>query len=135
MFTDMDEKTPSKIDLRSSEDKVIFLICDCSLHKDYSFWNLTREEAERFIKRLKYIEKLTWSQFSNLPRDSGITPENKDGESFGMIDEQNTSPEKLAEQYYFHFRVEQRGLFRVFGYQKRQFFCITHIDKDGKIQH
>ncbi|MFH1454864.1 MAG: hypothetical protein ABIF22_00875 [bacterium] len=52
-----------------------------------------------------------------------------------MIDEQNTSPEKLAEQYYFHFRVEQRGLFRVFGYQKRQFFCITHIDKDGKIHH
>ena len=127
--------TPSKIDLRYAEEKVIFLICDCSLHKNYSFWNLTKEQAEDFIKRLRHIEKLTWSQFSNLPRESGITPEKQNTDSFNMIHEQNTSPEKLVEQYYFHFRVEQKGLFRVFGYQKRQFFCITHIDCAGKIHH
>lgn len=127
--------TPSKIDLRFADKKIIFLICDCSLHKDYSFWKLSREQAERFIKRLKHIEQLTWSQFSNSPRGSGLTPERAGSESFEMIHEQNTSVEQFAEQYYFHFRIEQTGLFRVFGYQRNQFFCITHIDRDGIIHH
>lgn len=131
----MDDTTPSKIDLEYAESKVLFLICDCSLNKHYSFYCLTREQAERFINCLKHKEKLTWSQFSSLGRESGLTPEIKGGESFNMIDGQNTSPEKFVEQYYFHFRVEQKGLFRIFGYQRKQFFCITHIDKDGKIQH
>lgn len=131
----MDETTPTKIDLRYAEQKVLFLICDCSLHKDYSFWSLTKEQAKSLIECLKHKEKLTWSQFGALPRDTGITKEKSGSESFDMIDGQNTSPEKLAEQYYFHFRVEQRGLFRVFGYQKKQFFCITHLDRDGIIHH
>ena len=41
----------------------------------------------------------------------------------------------FAKQYYFHFRIEQNGKFRVFGYQKEQFFCITHIDRKGEIHH
>ncbi len=136
MNTTMDEMiTPSKIDLRFAEQKIIFLICDCSLDKNYSFWKLSREQAERFIKRLKHIEQLTWSQFSNLPRASGLTPEKSEDTSFDLIHGQNTAAEKLVEQYYFHFRVEQTGLFRIFGYQKRQFFCITHIDRDGIIHH
>mgnify|MGYP001571944028 FL=1 len=84
---------------------------------------------------MPHIEKLTWAQFATLPRESGITPENPDRESFAMIHKQNTSAKKLIEQYYFHFRVEQKGLFRVFGYQRDQFFCITHIDYQGKIHH
>jgi hypothetical protein len=132
----MDEiTTPSKIDLRYAEQKVIFLITDCSLHKNYSFWNLTKIQAGDFIKRLHHIEKLTWSQFSSMPRENGITSEKRDTDSFNMIHEQNTTPEKFVEQYYFHFRVEQRGLFRVFGYQKRQYFCITHIDYGGRVHH
>ena len=47
----------------------------------------------------------------------------------------NSSEGKLVEQYYFHFRVEQTDLFRVFGYQRGQFFCVTHIDPDGRINH
>jgi hypothetical protein len=131
----MDDKIPSKIDLQYAEYKVVFLICDCSLHKDYSFWKLTKEQAKDFIKCLRHKEKLTWSQFSNMPRESGLTPEKSGTESFGMIHEQNTSLEKVVEQYYFHFRVEQKGVFRIFGYQKREFFCITHIDRDGIIHH
>ncbi|MDP3958394.1 MAG: hypothetical protein Q8Q36_02960 [bacterium] len=126
---------PSKIDLRHADEKIIFLICDCSLHKDYSFWKLTRDQAERFIGRLKYIETLTWSQFSGNSRDRGLTTEKPGTDSFEMIDFQNTSPEKIVEKYYFHFRIEQTGKFRIFGYQKRQFFCITHIDRDGEIHH
>ena len=132
----MDEiSAPSKINIQYAEEKVIFLICDCSLDKNYSFWKLNREQAKRFLSCLRTKEKLTWSQFSNLPRTSGLTVEQADSESFSMIDSQNTSPEKLVERYYFHFRVEQGGLFRIFGYQKKQYFCITHIDRDGIIHH
>ena len=132
----MDETiTPSKIDLRYAEYKILFLICDCSLDKHYSFWSLNKEQAQEFIKRLQHIEKMTWAQLSSLPRDSGLTSEKKNSESFNMVYNQSTAPEKLVEQYYFHFRVEQRGLFRIFGYQKNQYFCITHLDYSGRVHH
>jgi hypothetical protein len=127
-----EENTPSKIDLQYAEKEVIFLICDCSLNKKYSFYVLSRQQAENLITRLRYIEKLTWAQWSNLPRAKGLTTESRDSASFTLIDSQNTSPQKLTEQYYFHFRVGD-DKFRVFGYQKKQYFCITHIDPDGKI--
>jgi hypothetical protein len=132
----MEEFTASsKIDLEYSEHKVLFLICDCSLDKNYSFWKLSKEQACDFIRRLKYLETLQWKQFANLPRDSGLTPEKSGTSSFDLIHDQNTSAEKLTEQYYFHFRIEQRGLFRVFGYQRKQYFCITHIDRGGLVHH
>lgn len=132
----MDElEIPTKFDLQYTESKVVFSICDCSLDKKYSFYGLSREEATRFLKRLQHIEKLTWGQFTSLPRKNGVTSEKSNSENFALIHEQNTSEGKLVEQYYFHFRVEQTGLFRVFGYQRDQFFCITHIDPDGKIDH
>ncbi|MDO8590505.1 MAG: hypothetical protein Q7R65_00835 [bacterium] len=132
----MDElETPTKFDLQYTESKVIFSICDCSLNKKYSFYNLSREEATKFLKRLRHIEKLTWSQFTSLPRESGVTTEKPTSENFALIHNQNSSERKIVEQYYFHFRVEQTDLFRVFGYQRGQFFCITHIDPDGNINH
>ena len=132
----MDEfGAPTKFDLQYAEANVYFSICDCSLNKKFSFYNLDREEATRFIGRLKHFEKMSWKQFANLPRENGLTPEKTDNPNFNLIHEQNTSESKFFEQYYFHFRVEPRGLFRVFGYQKNQFFCITHIDPNGKINH
>jgi hypothetical protein len=132
----MADVTPSKIDLRHAENKIVFLICDCSLDKNYSFWKLNREQAEMFINKLRHIEELTWSQFSNMPRETGLTKEIVGTDSFNMIDSKNTSPEQLTgEKYYFHFRIKQGNLFRVFGYQKGQFFCITHVDRDGIIHH
>lgn len=126
---------PTKFDLQFAEDKVRFSICDCSLDKKYSFWCLDRQQAERFIGRLRHIEKLTWKQFTSLPRQNGVTPEQAGSPNFDLIHDQSTCESKLVEQYYFHFRVEQTGLFRVFGYQHRQFFCITHVDPKGKINH
>ena len=128
-------ETPTKFDLQYAESKIVFSICDCSLDKKYSFYNLSRESATKFISRLQHIEKLTWAQFTSLPRKNGVTTERSGGENFNMINEQNSSARKLVEQYYFHFRVEQTGLFRVFGYQRDQFFCITHIDREEKITH
>lgn len=127
--------TPSKFDFQYAESTVIFSICDCSLDKKYSFYILSRKQAERFISRLRHIEKLTWKQFMAMDREHGVTLEKRGSESFDMIDGQNTSASKLIEQYYYHFRVEQKGVFRIFGYQRRQFFCITHIDSSGKIHH
>ncbi|MDO8492736.1 MAG: hypothetical protein Q7S34_03800 [bacterium] len=132
----MDElETPTKFDLQYTEYKVTFSICDCSLDKKYSFYSLNREEATKFLKRLQHIEKLTWGQFISLPRKNGVTAEKPNSENFNLIHGQNSSERKIVEQYYFHFRVEQIDLFRVFGYQRGQLFCITHIDPDGKINH
>ena len=131
----MDESnilTKTKIDLEYSEEKVHFSICDCSLNKKYSFWSLNREQAKKFIEKLKHIEKMKWKELAACPRETGLTPERHDSGNFKMIDEQNTYAAKLTEQHYFHFRVERTGLFRVFGYQKHQFFYITHIDPRGR---
>lgn len=79
---------------------------------------------------------MTWAQWVGLQREKGLTVERPESDSFVMIDEQNTSESKISgEKYYFHFRVEQTGLFRVFGYQRGQFFAITHIDRGGVIHH
>jgi hypothetical protein len=126
----------TKIDLRYAEEKVIFSILDCSLDKKYSFWCLNnKEQAKKFLGKLQHIEKLTWKQLISLPRKNGLTSEIRGSSNFDLIHEQNTSEKKIVERYYFHFRVEQTGLFRVFGYQKGQFFQITHIDPNGKINH
>ena len=130
-----DFSTSTKIDLEYAEEKVCFSICDCSLDKKYSFYCLGKEQAKRFIEKLKHVEKMTWKQLSALRRDTGLTTEKIGSSNFDLIHEQSSYEGKLMEQYYFHFRVELRGLFRVFGYQKRQFFCITHIDPNGKINH
>lgn len=129
----MDGVTPTKIDIRFAQQEVVFRISNCSLHKDYSFWKLSKEQAECFQERLRHFEQLNWSQFGNLPRETGITKEKPGSDSFNMIHEQNTNLEKIAEQYYFHFRIKQSSLFRVFGYQWKQFFFITHIDREGQI--
>jgi len=126
---------PSKIDLRYAEEKIVFLICDCSLLKQCSFFGLNREEATKLIERLRHIEKYTWKQFANLVRADGLTSEKPNTKSFDMIHGQNSSISKVVEQYYFHFRVEKTDKFRVFGYQKNHYFCITHIDPDGRIHH
>jgi hypothetical protein len=132
----MDDLTPSKIDLLYAESRIIFSICDCSLNKNYSFYGLNREEATRLLNRLRYIEKLMWKQFASLPRKNGLTPEDPGSENFNMISIQDSSEQQITgERYYFHFRVEETGLFRIFGYQKGQLFCITHIDPNGKINH
>jgi len=125
----------TKFDLEYAETMVRFSICDCSLDKKYSFWCLNKEQAKQFVEKLKHIEKLTWKQISNSSRKTGLTPEKQDSSNFDLVHGQNTSERKFVEQHYFHFRVEQTGLFRVFGYQKQQFFCITHIDPSGKINH
>lgn len=132
----MDDQTPSKIDLRHTESRVVFSICDCSLNKNYSFYGLSREEATKLIKRLQHFEKMTWGQLVGLPREKGLTSEKLRSPNFDTIDAQNSSEQKISgEKYYFHIRIEQTALFRVFGYQKAQLFCITHIDPDGKINH
>lgn len=132
----MDEPdTSTKIDTRYAEETVCFSICDCSLDKKYSFWCLNKEQAKKFLDKLKYIEKLTWRQLAALRRKEGLTSERLGNPNFNLINTQSTYEGNILEKYYFHFRVEHAGLFRIFGYQRQQFFCITHIDPNGKINH
>lgn len=132
----MDDFTPSKIDLRHAESRVVFSICACTLNKKYSFFGLSREEATKLIEKLRHIEKLIWKQWASLDRKNGLTSEDPKSENFDMIAAQDSSEQQMVdERYYFHFRVEKIGLFRVFGYQKGQLFCITHIDPRGKINN
>ncbi len=132
----MDEHDVStKINLEYAEEKICFSISDCSLDKKYSFWPLNKEQAKIFLHKLQYVEKLTWKQFANLSRKKGLTFEKQGAPNFNLISTQSTYEGNLMEQYYFHFRVESDKLFRVFGYQKQQFFCITHIDPSGKLNH
>lgn len=130
----LDRLTPSKVNLQYVDDTVVFTICDCSSDKNYSLYKLTREQFERLISRLKHFEEMTWRQLSGADREHGLTTENPDSESYRMIDDQNSS-DQFMEKYYFHIRIEQRGLFRVFGYQRDRFFCITHVDSGGRIHH
>ena len=133
--------TSPKIDLQFKNEKVRFSISSCTTDKKHSFYTLTKQEAEQFIKRLQYLEQYTWSQFANpAKREDGLTTEKPNLKSFDLIDQQNK--DYLLDQiyfredkYYFHFRVGKLGLFRVFGYQYKQFFYITHLDPKGKIHH
>lgn len=132
----MDDLTPSKIDIQYADYLVIFSICDCSLDKKLSFFKLDKEEAKKLINRLRYIEKMSWKQLATLRREEGLTVEKPGSDNFKMISQQDSSPEKLiGGQHYFHIRIEEKGLYRIFGYQKRQVFSITHIDPRGKINH
>ena len=132
----MDNQAPSKIDLRHAESRVVFSFCDCSLDKKHSFYDISRDEATKLINRLRYIEKMTWKQLASLSREDGLTSEDIGCNNFEMIKQKDTSEQQMTgERYYFHLRIEKKGLFRVFGYQKGQLFCITHVDPRGKINH
>lgn len=134
---DEQEYAPTKVNAIHADEKVCFSVTDCSLDKKYSFWSLVKGEAELLVKRLKEIEKMTWKQFAGLPRKNGLTKEKSASKSFCLIEGQDTSDESkmTGEAYYFHFRIQQKGLFRVFGYQSGRCFRITHIDPKGKIHH
>ena len=106
----MDElETPTKFDLQYTESKIIFSICDCSLDKKYSFYNLSREEATKFLKRLQHIEKLTWGQFTSLSRKNGVTNEKPDSGNFDLIHGQNSSAKNLLSNIIFIFVLNKQG--------------------------
>ena len=123
----------TKINPEFADYKIIFYFCDCYLDKSYSFWNLGKENAKNLIRRLKYFEKMDWRTLSGLSREKGLASEIPNTRSFEMIHNQNSCEDKIVEQYYFHLRIINK--FRVFGYQKEQLFCITHINPNGNIHH
>lgn len=124
----------TKIDLQFADYNVVFGISSCSSDKKHSFWKLDRVQAEELLNKLKYFEKMTWRQFGALPRELGLTPEIDGTSAHKMIDSQDRTEAKLIEKRYFHFRVKKTSLFRVFGYQYKNVFYITHLDPKGEIQ-
>lgn len=128
-------QAPSKIDLQYADSTVIFRFHDCCLKKGRSFYDLSRDQATVLLERIRYIERLTWRQLSGLGRKDGLTVEIPNSETYALIEEQNSSDRLLVERHYFHIRVEKSDTFRLFGYQYKEFFCITHIDPIGRFHH
>ena len=129
--------TPTKIDLEFKDQAVRFAISSCSTDKKYSFYSLQRKDAEHLVKQLQYLEKYTWAQWLGLRREEGGLTVERDA-SWRLINEQNKdllidSSYFQDKKYYFHFRADKSGTFRVFGYQYKQFFCVTHLDPKGKV--
>jgi hypothetical protein len=124
-----------KIDFTYADYSVVFSITHCSSHKDFSLIKLKKEDVSQLLTSLYKIEKYTWRQWADEPRNkNGITSEIPGTNSFDAIDNQSYSLNPLTdEKYFFHFRAEQKGTFRVFGYQDANIFRITHIDPQGKM--
>ena len=128
--------TPTKIDIQYADEHVLFDISDCTLNKKYSLCNLKRDDLKKFVSKLQYYRKLTWRKFGDNDRATGLTKERPGTESCNMIDGENSRPEKVVKRYYFHFRIgSQHSTFRVFGYQHKNAFCITHPDLKGAIHN
>lgn len=83
-------------------------------------------------------DNLTWKEFVNLPREKGVTKERPGSVTYNLISEQKEcyeGPTLGDDDYFYHFRVKDGTLFRVFGYQNRDMFCITHFDVSGDFHH
>lgn len=124
----------TKIDLSYADDNLIFRISSCSVDKKYSFFNMDKEGAKTFLTKLRHLEDMRWSQIAGLPREKGLTLEKVGSDSYRLIDECNLSEDRMFKKHYFHVRIDGNK-FRIFGYQDKNTFCITHIDKDGIIHH
>jgi hypothetical protein len=96
---------------------------------------LKKQDVETFLGALQKIERFTWQQWAHEDQTkNGIKQEIPGTNSFDAIDKQSYSLNPLTdEKYFFHFRAEQKGTFRVFGYQDANIFRITHIDPQGKM--
>lgn len=131
----------SKIDLAYSGSKVRFSLRGCEHKKDYSVIHVDSRAFSVLQKRLMDLEdKYSWKMLSGLSREQGLTSELIGTNSYEKIKEQYylcEGPSMGDEEYFFHIRVKNKSKeyskFRIFGYQKRDLFCITHFDVDGKI--
>lgn len=128
----MTQGNETKIDIVYNNYNVLCLLSSCSTNKKYSLHQLDATQAKAFINKLLQIEEMTWKQLAGLPPENGLAPEIINSESFEMIKSCDRHIVEGEPCYYFHLRVSLK--FRIFGYQHEQYFYITHIDKNHKIQ-
>ena len=122
----------TKIDLEFADALIVFRIGSCTSDKKLTLSNLEKSECEKFLKRINFFETMTWKNILARPREDGITLEKHETDSYKMIQEQDSREGKdFLANYYFHIRVDQK--IRVFGYQDRYYFYITHIDTNHSV--
>jgi len=139
----MEEGQVTKINFEYAENPVRFSLRSCCTKKPYSMVHVERQAIPVLLNRLKHFEdEYTWKMLASEERGKGITPEKKNTPSYDAIDEQRQNEDGVfmgEENHYFHMRVKSRdkhwGLFRIFGYQKKDMFCITHFDVKGAFHH
>lgn len=139
----MDGATVSKIDLAYADRKVRFSLRGCLHKRRFSILDVEKQALPLLLTRLKHLEdEYTWKMLASAPRENGLTREFSGSESFDLIDEKRSECEGPAmgnDDFFFHLRVKNQdkyyGLFRLFGYQKGDLFCVTHFDVRGELQH
>lgn len=97
------------------------------------FKRLKKDEQIKVERRLKNFAKKTWREMVQMPREKGLTPENLNSESYKKtVGRSKLSHTKI---YPFHIRVPSISKkFRIFGYQHKDVFYVTQIDRNHK-QH
>jgi len=139
----MEGDTISKIDLGYAERKVRFSLRACFHRKRFCVLDVEKQALPLMLSRLKHLEdEYTWKMLASAPREVGLTKEFVGTDSYNRIEEKRSECEGVgmgAEDYFFHLRVKNQdkhyGLFRLFGYQKGDLFCVTHFDLKGELQH
>ena len=102
-------------------------------HGKKEYEKLKKDEKNKVKERLKNFAKKTWREMVQMPREKGLTPENLNSESYKKtVGRSKLSHTKI---YPFHIRVPSISKkFRIFGYQRKDVFYVTQIDRNHK-QH
>ena len=96
------------------------------------FKRLKKDEQIKVERRLENFAEKTWREMVQMPRENGLTPEKFNSESYNKTVGRANHTEKI---YPFHIRVPSISKkFRIFGYQHKDVFYVTQIDRNHK-QH
>ena len=130
----------SKVDIKFLESPVRFSFRNICKSKDFGLKNKhwDTKTLKVFKDKIEYIEEnRIWKDLLALgPKNGGVKVDYEGSSSYKMIDELNTYELKDFEpKYYFHLELKKKDLFRVFGYQNKDMFCVTHLDIKGLIHH
>ncbi|MDE0243510.1 MAG: hypothetical protein OYG31_02250 [Candidatus Kaiserbacteria bacterium] len=105
-----------------------------SRHGEKDFEKLKSDEQESIKETLGSFTKKTWHAVVQLPREKGLTPERKEKSrqsTYNKVLNRASSNHRGHNLYPFHMRVPLISKkCRLFGYQCKDTFYITHIDKN-----
>ena len=84
------------------------------------------------FKKLGRLEGMTIRELQGLPRENGLSIERQDSGNYVWMHEEFGAN---GFSNYYHLRVQQGNLFRVFGAVKDGLYYLLAFDPDGAINH
>lgn len=104
-------------------------------HGRREFEKLNTAEKSKVEDRLNSLKEKTWHEIVNMSRKKGLTPERSESGKSAYNKTKGRADKNHIRIYPFHLRVPSiNKRFRIFGYQHKNIFYITQIDKNHK-QH